>query len=95
MIRSGVRRNPPPTPKRPESKPTARPRPTGIRILMLVSATGRYKCISITPFNDMRSFLATEYSEVTEVKKVFTTPIIEAFLCALCELCGNSLQLRV
>jgi hypothetical protein len=45
MIRSGVIRKPPPTPKRPESKPTANPNPTGMRILMLVSATGKYRYI--------------------------------------------------
>ncbi|MBI5188781.1 MAG: hypothetical protein HZA07_06950, partial [Nitrospirae bacterium] len=41
IIRSGVIRKPPPTPKRPESMPTAKPSPTGMNTLIFVRATGK------------------------------------------------------
>ena len=40
-IRSGVRRNPPPTPNMPERKPTAAPSPSMTRRFTEISAMGR------------------------------------------------------
>ena len=41
IINNGVIKKPPPTPNRPESRPTTSPRPMGIKMLMLVNATGK------------------------------------------------------
>ena len=41
IIRIGVIRKPPPTPTRPDRKPTTMPTPTSRKTLMLVPATGR------------------------------------------------------
>jgi hypothetical protein len=40
-IKSGVIRNPPPTPNMPDKKPTRPPRPSNKNILTLVSAMGK------------------------------------------------------
>ena len=41
MIRAGVSKKPPPTPKRPDRKPTVRPIPSSKRMLTLTPAIGR------------------------------------------------------
>jgi hypothetical protein len=41
MISRGVMRNPPPTPKRPERKPTTPPRPKRSKMLILLPAMGK------------------------------------------------------
>ena len=46
IMRMGVRRNPPPTPRRPERKPTKAPAPINRKRLMLIPATGRKTNIS-------------------------------------------------
>ena len=45
IINSGVIRKPPPTPKIPESRPTAPPSPNIARQLTLLPAMGRYRFI--------------------------------------------------
>ena len=48
IIKTGVRRNPPLTPKSPERKPTIAPAPTKTRSLLLIPATGRRTHIKIS-----------------------------------------------
>jgi hypothetical protein len=50
MIKRGVMRNPPPTPKMPESRPIKPPMEKITKTLILFPAIGRYKCHLVVSF---------------------------------------------
>jgi hypothetical protein len=57
MIKRGVMRNPPPTPKMPESRPIKPPMENITKTLTLFPANGKYKCHMVDSFFSLVKYL--------------------------------------